>query len=707
MALNGTVNGSVTNKSAYFTFYFTWSASQNVDGNYSDVTVKTYIKTNNTSWDFDTVAARSHSITINGTTTSIEKRIDCSPNWENGNPYLIQTATTRVYHNSDGTKTITISARSNGTASSYGYSSSTSSSNDATASATVTLNTIPRRSTLSVARGTLGAAQTLTANRNSSSFTHTLTWSSGSYSGTIATKSSQTSWSFTPGLELANVAPNGNQVYISFELITYSGSAKIGSYSTSAWLDIPNTDSFNPTINNVTISENVDGLQDKFGQYVKSKSKLNVSINASGVYGSTIKTYTTSITGAGSYSGNSFVSDILKSSGVVTIVSTVTDSRGRNGTRSTTINVTDYYNPIISELTINRCDLSGTLQDDGTYLSATFSWDVAPIGNKNDCSVNLQYLGSDGLWTSMSSVSGVYSGTNTVVSSEIFDVDSSYSIRLVVSDYFTSNFLEKPLTESFTLINFHQSGHALAIGKISSEDNLFEVDLASKFNKNVSFGNDATVGGFFYDKFDTKLANGLTTYTIEGIDPNTTLEHLILTNHSNVPLSGYWYIKTEFYSTKSSTANRMQTAYPYNVQQYSPYYRYYYDSGWTSWIKLEQANKSQPSLWSGALQMKDTQTITLTDSISNQRNGIVLTFSYYANATVIYDNLNSFFVPKGIVNDQSGKTHGFLMVTSSGLMGSKVLVINDTSITGTSKNDIFSSNSLSNGNFVLIKVYGV
>ena len=86
MALSGTVNGSVTNKSAYFTFYFTWSASQNVDGNYSDVTVKTYIKTNNTSWDFDTVAARSHSITINGTTNSIEKRIDCSPNRQNENP---------------------------------------------------------------------------------------------------------------------------------------------------------------------------------------------------------------------------------------------------------------------------------------------------------------------------------------------------------------------------------------------------------------------------------------------------------------------------------------------------------------------------------------------------------------------------------------------------------------------------------------------
>ena len=76
MALSGTINGRVTLNSRYMSFYIAWSAKQNVEGNYSDVTVTSYWKTNNTRWGFDTGGSRSASITINGNTTSISKRFD-------------------------------------------------------------------------------------------------------------------------------------------------------------------------------------------------------------------------------------------------------------------------------------------------------------------------------------------------------------------------------------------------------------------------------------------------------------------------------------------------------------------------------------------------------------------------------------------------------------------------------------------------------
>ena len=143
---SGRINGSVTNLSKVFSFYADWTSVGNSTGNYSDVTVKIYIKTSNTAYDFDTVGKRNHSITIDGTSDSISKRIDCNP-WSS-NPYLIHEYTKRVYHEEDGTKEITISARSNGTASSYGYSSSTKSANDATLSATVSLDNLTRKATL-------------------------------------------------------------------------------------------------------------------------------------------------------------------------------------------------------------------------------------------------------------------------------------------------------------------------------------------------------------------------------------------------------------------------------------------------------------------------------------------------------------------------------------------------------------------------------
>lgn len=188
MALSGSKTGSVTLNSRYFTFYLEWSATQSIANNQSTVTVKTYIKTNDTYQTFDTVGTRSHSITCNGTTKSVTKRINCNP-WSS-NPYLIQTETFVVDHNSDGTKSITISARSNGLASSWGYSSTDASSGDATASVTVTLDTIPRASSISSISNdgmTINGSNALTVNisRASSSFTHEVKFTFGSYTQTL------------------------------------------------------------------------------------------------------------------------------------------------------------------------------------------------------------------------------------------------------------------------------------------------------------------------------------------------------------------------------------------------------------------------------------------------------------------------------------------------------------------------------------------
>lgn len=237
MPITGTVNGSVTNKSSIFSFYFVWTASQSVSGNYSDVTVETYWKTNNTSYTFDTVGDRSASITINGTTTSIRKRFDLNP-WSE-NPYMIQTATTRVYHHDDGTKSITISARANGHAASYGTSSSESSSGDCTASATVTLSTIARASvpTLSASPAKMGNTITITTNRKSSSFTHTLKYTFGGTTETIATGVGDSHPWTVP--DLAAKCNNATSGKATISCLTYNGSTLIGTKTVDVTLNVP------------------------------------------------------------------------------------------------------------------------------------------------------------------------------------------------------------------------------------------------------------------------------------------------------------------------------------------------------------------------------------------------------------------------------------------------------------------------------------
>ena len=112
---------------------------------------------------------------------------------------------------------------------SYNYSSGW-----CTGSGSKTLTTIPRKSELSVANGTLGTAQTLAVTMKSTAFTHTITYTCGSASGTICTKSASTSIPFTPPLSLASQNTTGTTVSIVYTITTYNGSTSIGNKSATS-----------------------------------------------------------------------------------------------------------------------------------------------------------------------------------------------------------------------------------------------------------------------------------------------------------------------------------------------------------------------------------------------------------------------------------------------------------------------------------------
>ena len=100
----------------------------------------------------------------------------------------------------------------------------------------------------------------------------------------------------------------------------------------------------------------------------------------------------------------------------------------------------------------------------------------------------------------------------------------------------------------------------------------------------VTVEGDAGITGHYYDNEGQPIRNGLSAYASSGINPNTTLEHLVLTN-VNTPVSGtYFYITTFFYGTKSTSANRAQIAVPYNSLG-AIYFRYCYSGSWSAWRK--------------------------------------------------------------------------------------------------------------------------
>lgn len=341
---------------------------------------------------------------------------------------------------------------------------------------------------------TLGNAITIPITKYNSSFYDVLTISVG---GTVVktvngiTNGASVSFTTTELNTIYSKLPNATKGTFTFKLTTKTSSSgsSVGTSTKSATGTIPS--SVKPTISGITLTEAVSGLASKFGAYIQNQSKITGTVNASAGTGSSISTYKTTINGS-SYTSKTFTTGVLKTSGTNNISITVTDSRGRTSTYSTTFNVLAYSKPVISAFNVERCNADGTLNDEGTKAKITIKSTITSLNSKNNSSYLLQYkLSSVDTWTTITqSLSGYVVDTNFVASGVTLNIDNVYDFRITVSDYFEPIPKTDNVAESFTLINYNADGTAIAFGGVSEESNCFDVKL-----KKTNLSNDTYLGG--------------------------------------------------------------------------------------------------------------------------------------------------------------------------------------------------------------------
>lgn len=409
-----------------------------------------------------------------------------------GEEFQMASGSTTVGHNADGTKSFEFSA----TLDTYkGAPVDTFEGSPVvfTVSGNVTLQTIPRVSSVSVGSGIIGNALTININRRSSSFKHTVRYAWGNKSGTIASNvDTFTTW--TIPLDFANDIPNSISGVGTIYVDTYSGTNKIGTSSSTLSLSVPS--SMVPTIDIKKVEETVAGLNTQFGTYVQNKSKIKATMTASGAYGSTIKSYQITANGE-TFNSNSGTTGELKTSGNNRVDFEVTDSRGYKATSYIDISVTAYENPEILSVSASRANVDGTLNDEGTHAKITFNASVAPVGNKNTKAFIVKYkkTGSP-TWSEVNVTSETYSvNTYTIVAG--FDADYAYDIQLYVADYFTSiTFSPTTLPTGFAIINCHPDGKAVAFGEVSDGFG-FSVNMNAQFKKSVDIAGNVDASDMF------------------------------------------------------------------------------------------------------------------------------------------------------------------------------------------------------------------
>lgn len=697
MATSGTIRNDFRTG---YAVQLVWNvASQDVAKNTSSVRVRVQLVSTGSSYNINSSATKNGSVTINGSTYKFTFSADLSGNQTK----TIDDRTVTVAHGSDGKKTCSFSFSTaiNVTLSGTYYRTVSKSGSG-------TFNTIPRATvfdSITSASKYIDSVITYKYSPKSSAFYNKLvvkvgnsnlltvnlgTKSASQQTGTLSLSTSQLSTVYSK-------YPKAVSAILVFTVETYSDSnysSKVGT-STNKKLTLTFPTSLVPTISSVTLSEAVSGLATKFGSYVQNKSKVKVVTSASGVSGSTITSVKTTINGV-NYTGATITSGVLTKRGNISISITVTDSRGRTSSTSKSITVVNYTPAKLNSFTGFRALSDGTESYEGTYLSLSYSFSIANVGDKNDKSYKIEYkLKSDSSWTTLFSGNS-YGLSETKITPSLFTIDHAYDVRMTVSDYFGSDSKIIDISTAFTLIDLRSTGKGLAFGKVSEKDAL-EIAMETEFShaetpsspiilQNGQDLNNILTAGFY-------------------VVPNTTVSGSLLNKPYTATSTGSLVV------IKEGNGNQVrQIMKVCSKEDNRIYERVYYTNAWGTWKKV--FNGGSKILWSGGYYMTEGHKITLSEAVSEQVSGIVLVFSRYADGQAQNYGFVSHFVSKEFVKAQMGIGQCFLLCSSAkfGIMACKYLYINDSTIVGhvdNSASGTANGITYNNSAYVLRYVIGV
>lgn len=217
-----------------------------------------------------------------------------------------------------------------------------------------------------------------------------------------------------------------------------------------------------------------DGAASGLLGYIKGYSKAEATFDGTKITHATgTSTGSFSVTCQGvTVSASPYRTGILSSAGTVSVVCTVTDTRGRTASETLTVSVMDYAGPGVTNTGIWRGDSSGTADDDGTYMRVLATASFTSLNNQNSATLTVATQPSGGSWSAETAIS---SGVVSILSG--FDADTTYLVRVTVTDALgnTSSYTETVPRRKWAM-KFRPNGSGVAFGKAPSADDLFELE---------------------------------------------------------------------------------------------------------------------------------------------------------------------------------------------------------------------------------------
>lgn len=475
-----TINGSTNNSRYSLTCEYTYT--QNASANTSTITAIVYLSGNGY-----TTISNYWCCTINGVQVTTNMSATVSGKTELGR------RTWTVDHKSDGscTTNISFSFTNRVTAGTYtvsrgeGSANVTLSSLSPSAPSTPTTPTTNKPSTISLNKTSfvLGTDEVkITISKKTNGVTHRIKLSWGGNWGKLV-DTTATSYSFVPNKNFCNQIPNSTSGTAIIKVETLLNGSWIGEATKNVTFTVP--EDVVPSVGiSVTANNTLNGVN------VQNRTTFTVKpINAAGVYGSTIKSYSYS---GGNLSGNSSngVTTGKLGVGYYTLTVTVTDSRGRTAKASQRVDVYEYDVPTFSCLPV-RSNSKGEPLDLGEYIYGQLTYKIYNPNNTNTNEKKYRLLSKEAkttAWTVAKDWTDLinYSGTETIKFGGTYSILTTYDIKIEVKDSYNLTTMQYRIDTSKVVFNIEKQG--IGVGKIW-EQGALDVGGDAYFGEDIYIGN--------------------------------------------------------------------------------------------------------------------------------------------------------------------------------------------------------------------------
>lgn len=476
MALSGAFTGTTGNQYIFPTIK--WSAVQSQDGNYSDVTATLYYSRSNSG--YTTSGTWSGGITIDGQWTAGSRHIEVS--WQSGT--LAMSATVRVYHDADGSRSVTISAA--------GYISGTTLSSTSI-SATVTLDTIPRASVPTLNKNSIAMGEEIIIYTNSkkTGFVHTVRYAfaGDGYAGDFDGKTAYNWFALTPRKDLASRIPNAASGTCTVYLKTWSDgslSEQIGDeQSVSFTLRVPADAA--PTVASgwaAAAADNSGGKAASLKGFISGFSRAQIAFAADKIstkYGASIAGYRITCDGVSAESAPYKTGVLFGTS--AQIICRVTDSRGMYAEQTLTVNLYSYAAPTLTGVQIYRSDDAMLPANTGLHIAGVATVKYSDCGGENTYTLKGYWRAVGSSWSAGLAMT---SGKAALVTGSV-DIltTASYEAKIEITDKLgnTASF-SAVIPTADVAFQLRPGGKGAAFGKYSEKEAL-ECAWNAEFHREV------------------------------------------------------------------------------------------------------------------------------------------------------------------------------------------------------------------------------